>query len=223
VQPEIAKPVSLEPIDLQGSGAASVILTVFSDYQCPYCGKFARETVPLIEKVYVTNGKVRIGYRYLPLESIHPFARGAAVAAECAAQQGQFWSMHGLLFDSAARLDSVALTNHAEEVGLDLTAFGACQSGDSAAKRVASDIAAARSLKISGTPAILVGRILPGNRIQYTALLRGAASFDDLAKVLDRALEPDGVSRYSLGIPAGFAIGGSILYFGVQRWRRRRA
>ena len=68
-----------------------------SDFQCPYCGEFARQTLPDIEREYVVTGKVKLIFVNMPLP-IHPNAEPAAELAMCAARQHKFWQMHDLLF-----------------------------------------------------------------------------------------------------------------------------
>ena len=69
-----------------------------SDFQCPYCRRFALETFPALEKEYISTGKVRWVFVNFPLTSIHANAVAAAATALCAARQGAFWPMHDLLY-----------------------------------------------------------------------------------------------------------------------------
>jgi len=81
----------------KGSPDAPVTVYEMSDFQCPWCGRFARETLPLIEREYVATGRVRIVFVNLPLP-MHRNAVPAAELAMCAARQGRFWPVHDLLF-----------------------------------------------------------------------------------------------------------------------------
>jgi protein-disulfide isomerase len=90
-----------------GNADAPVTMYIISDFQCPYCGDFARRTFPIIEREYVATGKMKVVYVNMPL-SIHPNAEPAAELAMCAARQNKFWPMHDLLFkyqDKWADLD----------------------------------------------------------------------------------------------------------------------
>jgi protein-disulfide isomerase len=69
-----------------------------SDFQCPYCRRFALETFPTLEREYITTGKVRWVFVNFPLSTIHPNAVAAAEVALCAAKQGAFWRVHDLLY-----------------------------------------------------------------------------------------------------------------------------
>ena len=82
----------------KGSPQALVIVYEMSDFQCPYCRRFALETFPLLDSLYVATGKVRWIFINFPLTSIHPNSVPAAGIALCAAKQGAFWRMHDLLY-----------------------------------------------------------------------------------------------------------------------------
>jgi protein-disulfide isomerase len=82
---------------------------MYTDYQCPYCARFERATLPVIEREYIDTGRVRLVVRHLPLETIHPAAFGSAVAATCATEQGRFWDLHSRRFENQKRLDAASL------------------------------------------------------------------------------------------------------------------
>jgi protein-disulfide isomerase len=84
----------------RSKGAPEAAVTVFemSDFQCPYCRRFALETFPVLESEYINSGKVRWVFVNFPLTSIHPNAVAAAEVALCAARQGAFWPVHDLLY-----------------------------------------------------------------------------------------------------------------------------
>lgn len=92
LEPEERQP----PVQLQGlDGAATLgastsqaVLVIYSDFQCPYCRRFALETLPQIRATYVATGALQVAFRHLPLERLHPHAMRAAQTAECAKQQG---------------------------------------------------------------------------------------------------------------------------------------
>jgi len=82
----------------RGSARAPVTVYEMSDFQCPYCRRFALETFPALDSAYVATGKVRWAFVNFPLTSIHANALAAAETAVCAARQGAFWRMHDLLY-----------------------------------------------------------------------------------------------------------------------------
>ena len=97
-------PVALDGTQMMGSPTARVVLMEFSDFQCPYCGRFAQETLPGLRAKYVDAGLVQFVFRHNPLP-VHPNAQAAAEAAICAARQGNFWGMHDQLFRDPAKLE----------------------------------------------------------------------------------------------------------------------
>jgi len=72
----------------------------FGDFECPYCG----QAEPTIETVLQNNPDVRLVFKNFPLEDIHPHALPAAIAAECALDQGRFWEMHDAIYANQAAI-----------------------------------------------------------------------------------------------------------------------
>ena len=89
---------SLADAPALGRPDAPVTLVEFSDYQCPFCGRFFSATLSTLKRDYIDTGKVRYVFRDYPLAQIHPQARKAAEAAHCAGDQGKYWEMHDRLF-----------------------------------------------------------------------------------------------------------------------------
>ncbi len=159
----------------RGPADAPIVIVSFSDYQCPFC-KRAEPTVDAVLAKYPTQ--VRLVFRHLPLDALHPQARPAAIAAVCAEQQGKFWEYHTKLFENQGALGDEDLTKYATEVGLDAAAFKACQSSPEAAQRVQTDADSARAAGITGTPAFFINGIL----------LSGARPQQDFEKWIDQEL-----------------------------------
>jgi len=182
-----AEPVSLAGAAVLGAKTATVGVLEFSDFQCPYCGAFARDTEPALRKEYVETGKAVLAFRHLPLEQIHPFALGAAKAAACADGQGKFWPVHDALFEHQTGLEAASVRGLAKAAGLDLRRFDACLPGDGAA-RVGQDVAAARALGVTGTPTFFVGTMQPGGYLKVVSRVSGAVPMDQLRKLLDHVI-----------------------------------
>src|SRR5712691_9566756 len=103
--------VSIAGKPVRGPENAPVTMVEFSDFQCPFCGRFFAETEGALLKKY--DGKIRFVYRHFPLDSIHPFAQGAALASECANEQNKFWEYHDLLFQNQQQLGNEGLLAYA--------------------------------------------------------------------------------------------------------------
>jgi protein-disulfide isomerase len=183
------EPISLEGAQVQGSRTASVVVIEYSDFQCPYCGRFARDTLPNLERIYVKTGKVLFAFREFPLESMHPFAFGAATAAECAGEQGQFWKMHDLNFADQAHLDDPALHAKAQAQGLNREQFDRCLKGE-VIDKVHADQKTGTALAIKGTPTFLLGRLQSDGRVKVLQRLSGALPIAEFSSALDALLRP---------------------------------
>ena len=187
----VNKVVELGDARFRGDANARLTVVEVSDYQCPFCGRYWRETYPQLETEYVKTGKVRAVFLDLPLEAIHKSAFGAAKAARCAGEQGKYWQMHDRLFANQKELEPWA--PHAQAIGLDLTAFDACVATDKEDAAIRRDIAEMQKLGITGTPAFLIGRTDPrGSKLTILAAVRGARPFADFKTEIDKLLaEPE--------------------------------
>jgi protein-disulfide isomerase len=142
----------------KGDAAAPVTLVEFSDFQCSYCRKFWRDTLPGIEEKYIRAGKVRFVYRHLAI--LGPPSVEAAIAAECADQQGKFWAYHDRLFASGGifALSEGSLKKYGAELGLDAAQFGQCMAAPQTQEKVERETLVGRAVGMTGTPAFLVNR-----------------------------------------------------------------
>ncbi len=154
--------VSVDDDPVLGNEDALVTIVEFSDFQCPFCKKANDEALSLVKENYVKTGKVKLVFRDFPLE-FHPEAEVAALAAECADEQGKFWEYHDVLF---ANQDSLGDANYkvwAEELGLDTEQFNDCYKSLKYLDEVRSDLVDGQKYGVSGTPAFFVdGRLISG-------------------------------------------------------------
>jgi protein-disulfide isomerase len=176
----------------KGTPNARVVIVEFSDYQCPFCARHVRETVPEIERAYVRTGKVRYVFRDFPLESIHPQAFQAAEAARCAGEQGKFWEMHDRLFAHQNALGSEDLLAHGEALGLDLRRFRRCLQERRFAERVRRDLREGQQAGVRGTPSFFVGIAAPGGKVRVARVLRGAQPYEAFRQALEELLREGG-------------------------------
>jgi protein-disulfide isomerase len=145
----------------------------FADFECPFC-RDEEAVVGDVESIY--GADLRLVFKNFPLVSIHPQAQAAAVAANCAGDQGKFWEMHDLLFRTA--LDDATLLADAKQIpGLDVAAWQACIVAPDPANRIADDVTLATSLGVPATPTFVVN----GSEIV------GAAPESDLRAAIDHA------------------------------------
>ena len=181
-----AKPISIDGAASRGNASAKLTLVEFSDFQCPFCGRYSRETFDKIVTEYVDTGKVRYVFRNLPIESLHPRAFKSAEAAECARRQGKFWEMHSRLFKNQQALTDLDLAAHAQALGLDTSAYGACVKG-AATARIRQDLADGAALAITGTPAFFIG-VAADNKVKVLRRLTGAKNYAEFKATFDALL-----------------------------------
>ncbi|MCA9354519.1 MAG: thioredoxin domain-containing protein [Candidatus Kaiserbacteria bacterium] len=182
---------------VKGNPEASVMLTEYSDFQCPACSSFQ----PVVESVLEQYGdQIRFEYRHFPLITIHPHALRAAIAAEAAGQQGKFFEFHDLLFQNQQEWSTVAVpttffVKYAEELELDIEQFRSQLNSSLLEERVRSQFDEARELGLTGTPSFL----LNGQKMKYETL-------DEFLGQIAAAIDPSSAS--------GTAAVGSDVRFG---------
>lgn len=152
----------------KGSPAAPVTVYEMSDFQCPYCRRFALETFPQLERAYIATGKVRWVFVNFPLTSVHPNAVAAAETALCASKQGAFWAVHDLLYqhqDTWAPLKQPGpfLLSLADSAGISKPALLACVQAPATQTEVRSEAEGAQRSGAGSTPTFYVeGGLLVG-------------------------------------------------------------
>lgn len=191
--PEVQEPTVLSDeeqkllIDADGSDYvlgdenATVTIVEFSDYQCPFCGKYSTETSPLVKTNFIDTGKVKYYFRDFPLE-FHPQALPAAKAANCAGKQGKFWEMHDKIFASQNEWSGneeagKLFAAYAKELGLDTSKLETCISESATETEIANDLATGSILGASGTPSFFInGEKLVGAQpyAQFEAVINAA-------------------------------------------------
>lgn len=169
-----------------GSRKAKIAIVEFSDYQCPYCKRYHLQTFDLIRKKYVDTGQLLYVYRDYPLPS-HRLAPAAAVAANCAGEQGGYWAMQRALFSRAARLERSYYLATAKQLKLDINRFESCLVDRKQMDEVMRDTRYGASLGIRGTPAFFIGRI-EGNGIVEATPVIGAQPMPAFTRAIDQAL-----------------------------------
>ncbi len=174
----------------KGSRTATLAVIEFSDYQCPYCSRYALQTWPQVSKDYVESGKVQYFFVNFPIEQIHPLAFKAHEAAACAGEQGKYWEMHDRLFGNQSLLAPPELTKHASAIGLDSAKFQPCLDSGRTGDLIRKDLARSQQIGVTGTPAFLIGRIEPnGTMVKGMKMVSGAQPFSVLKPILDEALK----------------------------------
>ncbi|HKW40751.1 MAG TPA: DsbA family protein [Gemmatimonadales bacterium] len=143
-----------------GSANALVEVTEYSDFECPFCASFATVQMPVVREQLIVTGKVRWRYRDFPLPS-HRYSRYAALAAQCAGEQGKFWEMHDHLFAlhqwaQTGNNPRSLFRDFARSVGIDLDKYDACMDSQRYAGRIEASVQEGEAAGVRGTPSFFV-------------------------------------------------------------------
>ncbi len=161
-----------------GPRDAKVRVVEFSDFQCPYCKAFQKTLFDVLKDY---EGEVLFVYKHLPLP-IHTQAENAALAAECANEQGKFRQYSDYLFakqnDWSRTTTTQRFKDYAWYLRLDGRTFSACMDSRKYADKIESDLAEAVRFSLGGTPATFVNE----------TLLDGAVEPEDLRNAIEEAL-----------------------------------
>ena len=166
----------------RGSQSAPVVLIDMSDFACPYCAEFSLKTYPALDREYVQTGKVL--FKYIPFV-VGSFRHGeqATRAAECAADQGQFWLMLDRIYSTQAEWKrgnaiDAQMTALAGTTPIDSARFSACYSDRRTVARTERANELVNSIGLRVTPSFLVN----GHPVQ------GALPLADFRKQIETAL-----------------------------------
>jgi protein-disulfide isomerase len=151
-----------------GATDAPVKIFVFSDFECPYCREEAKTLRQNVAKQHPRD--VRIIFKNFPLESIHPWARSAAISGICIAQQkiSSFWAFHDWIYEHQSEINASNLDEKILEFvkgqALDPNQLTACTAGSASSAQVDKTIAEGRMLGVVQTPTLFVnGRLVSGS------------------------------------------------------------
>lgn len=148
-------------VRLLGRADAPVKIVAFSDFQCPFCSTFHQT----LQRVRARHpDRVAVAYRHLPLDAIHPHARAAGLAAECAGEQGRFEPYADLLFAQQDAIGQKEWRRFAEEAQVpDVSSFDACMAERRWADEIERDARMAAAMSIQVTPTFIInGTLIPG-------------------------------------------------------------
>ena len=199
------EPVARPNVDRNSMGdpKAPIQITEYSDFQCPYCKQFYKETEHLLVQYYIETGKVYFTYRSAGNWVSNNIARAtnvtpktesqdAALAAYCAADQGKFWEMHDALFGNSRDVEDQGsftdrrLTEIAKTVDMDVNTWQDCYNSGKYEDQVKQDLDDATSANIDGTPFFVITYIVNGET--KTRTISGSQPFNTFQVELEAAL-----------------------------------
>ena len=190
-QQNIPLEISADNDPIIGNPDAPITIIEFSDFQCPFCAKFHMQTLPTIMDEYINKGTVKLVFRDFPIQSIHPNAVPASIAAECANEQGEFEQMYHMLFEKQKEWSNLetsyaitAFNQYASELQLNEEKFDSCIKNVKYIEEVQKDLNEGRTYGVTGTPGFFIGN----EKIGFVEL-KGAQPFESFKKVINSQLE----------------------------------
>lgn len=184
----VAVDPSLPPLEAQGyvsgSPTAPIEVIEFADFECPGCGQFATITEPDVRTRLISTGQVRFRFMDFPLP-MHKNTMDAHLAAACANDQGKFWEMHDVIFQTQDRWNGEAtsrprgpLGDLARSVGLDMSKYDACMDAETHRAQIMANLKEGERRQVGQTPTFIIGG----------QLVPGAIPYDTFKKLVDAAI-----------------------------------
>ncbi len=175
---------------VRGSADAPVRMVEVSDFQCPYCAEYHRETFAGIDSLYIQTGQVNYVWVSYPNPG-HARAWPAIEAAFCAGAVGQFWPMHDLLFERQGEWTQVedpftAFVGYATELGIDRESYADCLRNDRVAPLQVRDYQNVVRAGIGSTPYFILADSIA---------IRGAAPLENFQSAIDSLLARRGAAE----------------------------
>lgn len=172
-----------EEIDVsysKGNANASLVITEFSDYQCPFCAKFTLEVLPQLQNDYIETGKILFVFKDYPIPN-HKFAQKASEATYCAGEQNQdfFWKLHVKLFENQNKLEIEDILNYVDEMDINKNAFETCLRSDKYKNLVLRNKQEGVFADVTATPTLLIGN----------EKVIGLQPYENLAKIIETQLK----------------------------------
>ncbi len=163
--------IPLADAKIRGNFSALITLVDFSDFGCPFCQRYATTTFPQLIKDYVDTNKIRYAFMQFPLDE-HPNAKSAALASECANDQGKFWQYHDTLFSTQSQWKSLSANEaatyfkkYAVDLGLNSLKFNSCFNDRKYENKINHDIQIGAPY-VTETPTFYIGN----NEAGYTEI-----------------------------------------------------
>ena len=196
-----------------GTPGATVVIVLFSDFECPHCKLEAEMLRKNLVSTYPTQ--VRLYFTDFPLEQLHPWARAAANAGRCVFHQdpASFWEYYDWIYAhqetiTADNLKSIVTIWSKDRKDIDTLQLGSCMDTKENDKEVDAEIAKAQEMEVGGTPTLFVnGRRIP-NSMEWPSLKATIDNEIEYQKVAKNAGEDCGCDT-KLDVPGLPAAGGS--------------
>ncbi|MFA6255456.1 MAG: thioredoxin domain-containing protein [Patescibacteria group bacterium] len=152
-----------------GPKDAKVVVVEFADFACPAC----QQVQPVVRQVIKDYGnKILFVFRDFPLINDHPQALLAAMAGECAHEQGKFWEMDEKMFGNPDQLAEADLKTYATQIGLNQTQFDECLTSGKYTQEIEEDLQAGYQAGVEGTPTFFINGVKTAGAIPFNMFER---------------------------------------------------
>lgn len=156
---------------VRGNPSGDVTLVEFFDYRCPYC----RQVEPFLQALIKNDHGLRVVVKELPI--LGPASVYAARVALAAHKQGKYEQFHDAAMSKKPNIDEATLLKLAEEAGLAVDRVKTDMNSPEVDAEIKRTAEIAKVLRLSGTPAFIVG----------IELIPGATDLETLQALLDEA------------------------------------
>src|SRR5258708_2226662 len=183
--------VDVGNLPLKGDKNAKIAIVEFADFRCPFCKRTFDDTLPQIEKDYISTGRVRLAFRNYQFLGVASVTAGNA--AECANEQSKFWEFHDYLYKNqpsesdTSLYTSDKLTPIAQSLGMNGPQFKNCLDSNKYAQNVSGDQADGSKAGVTGTPSFVIGKVSSDGKVTGD-LLVGAQPYTAFKTEIDKQL-----------------------------------
>lgn len=154
-----------------GPKDAKVVIVEFADFQCSACGR----AYPVVKQILKDYGdRIRFVYRDFPDVNSHPQALLAAIAGQCAHEQGKFWEMYDKIFANQNEISEANLKTYAVQLGFNSVQFGTCLQSGKYIKEIEQDLQEGLIAGVDATPTFFINGVK----------VRGAIPLDVFQKIV---------------------------------------
>ena len=164
----------------KGNANAKVVITEYSDYQCPFCARFTLDVLPQLQNDYIETGKVKFVFKDFPIPN-HKYAQIEAQATYCAGEQNEdyFWKMHVSLFENQKDITKKDLIKRAEAMGINSNVFRSCLETEKYKNLVLRNRQDGLVAGVNGTPTLFINN----------TKIMGVQPYENLVKIIETELK----------------------------------
>lgn len=143
-----------------GDDNAPVTIFDFSDFQCPMCARYAKNTEPLIIENYVNTGEVKLVYKHFAVLGQDSIT--AAKISQCVNEQGKFWEFNKIVYNNqkgpnsgwASKENLVQFASQIPQINIE--SLNSCVNSTKYDSMINNDLLQAMAYNFAGTPSFIV-------------------------------------------------------------------